>query len=238
MVSPRFTLLRDLAAGFLHLLYPRLCVACQSEIPSGEDCFCLKCRLKLQASDMYRQPDNEFTRRFWGRLPLQAGAAQYYFTRKSAIQKALHALKYRNQPDIGLQLGRRFGRLLTTAPGFSEVQLIVPVPLHPLRERLRGYNQSQMFGQGLAETMQVPIAPRALARRRHTHTQTRKKRLDRFDNMQSIFYVQEPAVLQGKHVLLVDDILTTGATLEMCALATLEVPGVRLSMATVAIAMI
>jgi ComF family protein len=231
-------LLRDMASGLLHLVYPRLCVACNYDLPTPHDCFCLKCRLKLQSSDMYRVAENEFTQRFWGRLPLQAGAAHYYFTRKSAIQKAMHALKYKNKPDIGLQLGRQFGKLLAASPFFQHIDVIVPVPLHPVKERLRGYNQSMMFAQGIADTMYLPVAPNALTRNKDTQTQTHKKRLDRFENMRSMFVVRQTQTLQGKHVLLVDDILTTGATLEMCGQAILQVPGTQLSMATIAIAMI
>lgn len=232
------SLFRELASGLLHLTYPDLCVACRRELPAHHGCFCLKCRLKLHPSDMHSLPDNEFTRRFWGRLPLTAGGAMYYFNRHSPIQKALHRLKYRNQPDIGLQIGRAYGRLLAPAPGFDSVDFIVPVPLHPKKEKLRGYNQSAVFGRGLSETLGVPLLENALVRSRFANSQTHKKRLERFQYLQNTFVLPKPQALAGKHILLVDDILTTGATLELCGAALFEAPGLRLSMATIAIAML
>lgn len=127
--------------GFLHLLFPDLCVACEADLPVAGACFCLACRIKLAPSDMYRHPDNEFTQRFWGRLPVETGAALYYFHRKSPIQRALHQLKYHNKPQIGLKIGREFGHKLSKAPVFQSIQLIIPVPLHP-RERTPARVQS------------------------------------------------------------------------------------------------
>lgn len=224
--------------GFLHLMFPDLCVACEQDLPAPGACFCMACRVKLAPSDMYLQPDNEFTQRFWGRLPVQTGAALYYFHRKSPIQHALHQLKYHNKPQIGLKIGREFGRKLANAPIFRTVQLVVPVPLHPRKERLRGYNQTALLAEGLAESMGIDCARNALQRNVYAESQTRKKRLDRFQNVQAAFQPAQPALLQGKHVLLVDDVLTTGATLETCGQTILELPGTQLSLATIAIAMI
>ncbi len=226
----------ELWAGFWQLIYPDLCVACEAELPRPGACFCISCHLKLTPSDMYRLPENEFTDRFWGRIPLTGAAAMYYFTRKSPIQHALHELKYRNRPDVGIRIGRAFGQLLRQAPHFQTVDAIVPVPLHPKKERLRGYNQSAMFGQGIAEAMEIPQLPHALMRALFTATQTRKKRMDRFQNVEQVFVVKKPALVEGKHILLIDDVLTTGATLERCAEILIQVPGVQLSMATIAIA--
>ena len=185
---------------------------------------------------MYQTRENEFTDRLWGRLNLESAAAMYYFTRKSPIQQALHQLKYHNQPDIGLKIGRLFGQKLKTSALFHSVQAVVPVPLHPKKERLRGYNQSAMFAQGISEAMDIPALNKALVRRKFTETQTKKKRMERFDNVDDVFEVARPAQIEGKHLLLVDDVLTTGATLEVCGQALLNIPNTRLSMATIAIA--
>jgi ComF family protein len=222
--------------GFLHLLFPEICVACGQDLPATGSCFCLKCQFALAPSDMYLSRENEFTDRFWGRLPLQGGAALYYFTRKSPIQRALHQLKYHNKPDIGIQIGREFGKRLLQSEVFRSVDLIIPVPLHPRKERLRGYNQSRMFAQGLAESMEIPFSTTALVRNRFTESQTRKKRIERFQNVEQVFSVKKTALVEGRHLLLVDDVLTTGATLEICGQTLLEIPGTRLSMATIAIA--
>ena len=161
----------------------------------------------------------------------------YYFQRKSPIQRALHHLKYQNQPQVGVQIGREFGQKLLQSPVFQTVEGILPVPLHPRKERLRGYNQSAMLAQGMAEVMGLPIVKGALVRPLFTATQTRKKRMERFENVGGVFAIERPDRLRGKHLLLVDDVLTTGATLETCGQLLLTIPGTRLSMATIAIAM-
>lgn len=228
--------LRELGEGLLHLLYPNLCVACGEDVPAGKSCFCFSCRLKLEPTGMHLLHDNEFTDRLWGHLPVESGAALYYFTRKSPVQRALHQLKYHNKPDIGIKIGREYGRLLAQSPLFQGVQIVIPVPLHPRKEQLRGYNQSAMFAQGLAESLDVPNSPRALERRVLAESQTKKKRIERFDNVNDNFAVAQPAQIKNKHVLVVDDVLTTGATLESCGASILQVPGAKLSLATIAIA--
>ncbi len=226
----------QLWTGMLQLLYPELCVACGQDLPFSATCFCMHCKSRLSVSDMYKCRDNEFVHRLWGRLPLQSGAAAYYFTRNSPIRHAIHHLKYRNKPEIGKILGREFGRQLKRSADFQTIDLIVPVPLHPKKERLRGYNQSAMIAQGLAEAMDVPLLNGVLVRNTHTETQTHKKRMDRFQNVDAMFGLRKPHLLAGKHILLADDVLTTGATLEVCGQTLLQAEGARLSCATIAIA--
>lgn len=228
---------KEMYGGLLHLLYPNLCVGCDADLPAADYCFCIRCLNRLQPTDMHEHRENEFTDRFWGRLQMESGAAMYYFNRKSPVQRALHRLKYQNQPDVGVRIGRRFGQLLSQSPHFAGIQAIVPVPLHRQKERQRGYNQSAMLAQGLSDSMRVPLLSDSLARNTHTASQTRKKRMERFENVSAVFTVKQPEKIQGKHLLLVDDVLTTGATLEACGKALLEVPGARLSLATIAIAM-
>ncbi len=185
---------------------------------------------------MYLSQSNAFTERFWGRLPVVTGSALYYFNRKSPIQKALHRLKYQNQAEIGVRLGNVFGRLLKQSPFYQELEGIVPVPLHPKKEQLRGYNQSAMLAKGLADALQIPVMTSVLIRTAFSDSQTRKKRMARFDNVQEVFALKHTDRIRGKHLLLVDDVLTTGATLEACGKVLLEVPSVQLSMATIAVA--
>lgn len=222
--------------GFLHLLYPNLCVACGEDLPAGQNCFCFSCRLQLEPTGMQLSRENEFIDRLWGRVSVENAAALYYFTRKSPVQRALHQLKYHDKPEVGIKLGREFGRLLAQTAWFRGVQTVVPVPLHPHKEWSRGYNQSAMFAQGLAETMEISHLPAALVRPVLTASQTKKKRLERYDNVENTFAVAQANRLRGKHVLLVDDVMTTGATLETCGRLILEVPGTKLSLATIAIA--
>ncbi len=160
----------------------------------------------------------------------------FHFVKKSPVQRALHQLKYRNRADVGLKIGHQFGRLLLQSEVFRQVDIIVPVPLHPKKERLRGYNQSAKFAEGLGEAMQKPVDYHALARQTFSQSQTQKTRGERFQNVGTAFVLSKPNRLGGKNVLLVDDVLTTGATLESCGRQILEVPGTRLSLATIAIA--
>lgn len=228
--------LRELCECAIHLVYPELCVACNRELPATDNCFCLPCSLKLVPFQMERPSDNAFTDRFWGRVPVEWGVAAYHFSRKSPVQKALHQLKYRNNPDVGVKMGRHLAARLKNNPLVPHFDVIIPVPLHQARERLRGYNQSAMFARGISEIMDVPVRTDCVMRIMATSSQTRKKRMERFSNVSEVFAVVKPDVLKGKRILLVDDVLTTGATLELCAAALSQVEGVRTGMATIAVA--
>lgn len=224
-------------SAFSHLLYPELCVACGSSLPSSvQQCFCFKCRAQITQTDFHTAKENEMTQRLWGRLPIESASALYYFVKKSPVQWALHHLKYSNQPEIGKRLGRLLGRELSKSPHFQTVDAIVPVPLHPTKERQRGYNQSMAFAQGLAESMQIPILGDVLIRRTSTASQTQKHRLERFQSVGEVFDNKRLTAAHGKHILLVDDVLTTGATLESCGNLLLQAPGLKLSVATIAVA--
>ena len=224
--------------NFFSLFFPNLCVACGRNLPPINACFCYPCRQRIQPADLHTQAENEFTERLWGRLPLRAGAAMYAFVKGSPVQYALHQLKYKDNPAVGVKIGREFGRILRQSAHFRPAEIIVPVPLHPKKERLRGYNQSAAFAEGLSEGMQVPFASNALGRGIFGESQTKKNRMERFENIRDAYYVRQPEKLQGKAVLLVDDVLTTGATLEICGNLLLELPGTTLLAATIALAKI
>lgn len=161
----------------------------------------------------------------------------YLFTKESRVQNLVHNLKYRGKAEVGSILGRKLGTMLRQSPLFADVDVIVPVPLHVRKERIRGYNQSEVFGNGLAETFGRPCLGTAMKRVIHSESQTRQSRESRLHSVGEVFEVAKPKLLEGKHILLVDDVLTTGATLEVCANRLLEVPGTKVSMATIAIAM-
>ncbi|HMQ49022.1 MAG TPA: ComF family protein [Saprospiraceae bacterium] len=221
---------------FTGLFYPNLCLACNKNLPPGQEILCITCQFKLPKTNFHQEKENAFTERFWGRVPLHAGAALYYFSKGGRTQQLVHALKYEGKKQVGSKLGHIYGQQLKETPLFHDVNLILPVPLHPQKERQRGYNQSALFAEGLSQSMQIPWSGKHLLRTAYTQTQTQKTRMERFANVEQAFQVPRPADLEGKHLLLVDDVMTTGATLEACALRLLEVPSVRLSMATIAIA--
>lgn len=222
---------------FLSLIYPRLCMACGNSLFLNEDILCTRCLLQLPQTGFHRQAhDNQVVRSFWGRVPVEGGAARYFFRKSAPVQRLLHNLKYNHAPEIGILVGRIYGRELMESEIFRSVDVVVPIPLHPDKEKKRGYNQAAMFARGLAQGMGRPVDEKTLYRAVFTETQTRKSRLRRWENVRSVFALRDTTSLQGKHILLVDDVITTGATMEACILKLLEIPGTRVSVAAIATA--
>ncbi|TAF56410.1 MAG: ComF family protein [Sphingobacteriia bacterium] len=214
------------------LFFPHHCLSCGADHLTSKAMLCVDCVSLLPQTGFFDQVDNPTEKTFWGRIPLQAGAALYYYSPGSLLQEILHRLKYHHQPQWGHFLGRAMGRALADAPRFAGVDLLVPVPLHPDKEKQRGYNQAFCLAEGIALTWQKTILANALVRPRSGKSQTKENRLTRWEQMQNSFSLGKTKGLEGKHVLLVDDVLTTGATLEACAKALLRVPGLQLSLAT------
>ncbi len=227
-----FRIFEDLLA----LFYPNLCLACRETQPAKQDVVCTSCQFKLPKTDFHLEKDNDLTARFWGRLPLESGAALYHFVKGGRVQALLHQLKYNGKQEIGIKLGQRYGSQLRDSPFFKDIDVILPVPLHPKKELKRGYNQSALFAKGISDTMGKPWIKEGLIRKAFTETQTQKSRMERLENVMAVFEVNKTAGLAGKHILLVDDVITTGATLEACGLQLLSLPNTKLSIATIAIA--
>ena len=228
--------LKDLKEGFISLFYPRLCLACGKNSPPTKQIICVNCQYYLPKTNFHIEKENNFTDRFWGRFPLYTGAAMYHFIKKGRVQHLIHNLKYNNKPEVGYFIGLKYGEILKEASLYKDVDVIIPVPLHPKRERQRGYNQSEAFARGLAESMEIRYYSKVLVRTIATTSQTKKSRIERLKNVETAFQLIRPEILQGKNVLIVDDVLTTGATLEACALKILEISKVRISLATIGIA--
>lgn len=226
--------LADYMRGLSHLFFPNTCTGCDQPLGSNEDLVCTDCWYHMPYTDFHLQADNDTARQLWGRVKVDAAASFLFFREASRVQRIMHHFKYRNTPRIGVLMGLRYGGLLRYATGFASVDLVVPVPLHPKKLRERGYNQSAYFAEGLAQSLGKPMLPNALARKTAGESQTHKSRYERYQNMQDTFQVNEPGALAHRHVLLVDDVLTTGATIEACAQALLACEGVRVSVATIA----
>lgn len=218
------------------LFYPKLCLVCGTQSPPKKEIICLSCQHKLPQTFFHLEKENPLAERFWGRLPLKAAAALYHFSKGGRTQQLIHQLKYNNKPIVGKQLGQYYGKQLISNPIFGTIDCIVPVPLHPRKQHRRGYNQSAEFAAGLSQGMSIPSFDKALQRRTFTDTQTQKSRQERMDNVFTAFALHQPALIKGKHVLLVDDVVTTGATLEACGAQLLQVEGVQLSLATIGFA--
>jgi ComF family protein len=223
-------------ANFVSLLFPQLCPACGESLMAGEPVICTDCRFNLPFTNFHLQPDNVVARQFWGKVNLQGAYALYYFAKGGKIQNLMHHFKYKGMQQIGILVGNIAGGQLKESNVFNTAELIIPVPLHKNRLKQRGYNQSTCFANGLSQIMNVGVDDESLVRTRYTETQTHRSRFLRFENMQEVFAVKNPEKLAGKHILLVDDVVTTGSTLEACALQLLQIEGVKLSIATIAYA--
>jgi len=224
------TLFNDLLTVF----FPPTCNGCGGLLNENEGLLCLDCVYHLPRTGFHTDPDNIVAQVFWGRVPLQAAASFLYFNKGNTVQRLLHQLKYQGNQEIGLWLGERYGRELLKSPLFSGIDEIIPVPLHSSKFRKRGYNQSELFAKGLAKTMGKPLDHSTLLRQSATETQTKKSRYQRWENVSEVFTTDHPERVEGKHILLVDDVLTTGATLEASARVLLGIKNLKVSVVTIA----
>lgn len=210
--SPFLGVLSD----FTSLFFPEYCLGCSSNLIKGEDVLCSKCILELPITDYTSFKENPIYERFIGRIPIQFAFAFLKFRKGGSVQHLLHQLKYRNHPEIGLKLGRIYGEELKRKFSPLPFDLIVPVPLFVSRMKNRGYNQSSKFAEGLSVATRIPFDSSCCIRMRNTATQTRKTKSERWENVGQAFSVIDKSKINNKNILLVDDVMTTGATLEAC----------------------
>ena len=228
--------LKEIKDSVLHLLFPHICAGCGSDVLNEETVLCMRCIESMPETNFELHADNPVEKSFWGRLPLVSGTAQFYFTKESLMQHLMHQFKYKGNKDLGSQLGRIMGDQLTHSDRFKDIDALIPLPLFPVKEKRRGFNQATILCQGISEIFGVPVLDKVMIRPQHTETQTKKGRIERWKNMEGKFVLRDPAAVRNKHLLLVDDVVTTGATLEACGNALLQGDNVRLSVATLCIA--
>jgi competence protein ComFC len=221
---------QDWAGDVAGLLFPRRCSACDSALYRHEKILCTACRADLPLARFHDDPLNRIEQLFQGRIQLTAASAFLLFNRAGMVQRLLHRLKYKGDLDLGIHLGCMMAEDIKTAERFKDVDALMAVPLHSSREHRRGYNQSQVIVEGMSRILKLPCIKHGLKRISGTRSQTRKGRLSRWTHVKDAFEVVNETPLREKHVLLVDDVVTTGATVEGCAKAMSQVPGLRLSL--------
>ena len=219
---------------FLHLFFPHNCIGCGTDILNNEDLLCAKCLTQLPETGFLSKPANPVEKIFYGRLIVQHAGSAFYFNKDSLLQHLIIQFKYRNNKAAGIYLGKILGTLAYNAARFKDVDIIVPLPLNEKKLFKRGYNQASLLGKGVAEILHKPIIENAVERIQFTETQTHKNRITRWQTMEGVFKVSRELLLKNKHILLIDDIVTTGATLESCGAAILEIENTKLSICTLA----
>jgi ComF family protein len=229
-------LVKNIFTDLKHLFYPHTCSGCGSDILSDDNLLCAKCFLNLPVTLYAQYNNNPIEKIFWGRILLKAAHAEFYFSKDSLIQHLIHQLKYKGNKEIGIFLGELMGRTLLNSNRFNNIDGLIPLPMFPDKERKRGYNQAAIICNGMSAVMNVPVLNNVLIRQHLTETQTKKHRAARWENVAESFAVKNEYLVKGKHLLLVDDVITTGATLEASGHFLLQTPGVQLSIATLAAA--
>lgn len=220
----------------LNLLYPNLCLICGENLLKNEQHICLNCLHNLPKTNYHLLADNPIEKRFWGKVPIYRGTAFFTFQKGSPFQTLLHSLKYKGNKEVGRTLGKYAAADLLTSPDYETIDILIPVPLHPKKLALRGYNQSEWICNGLSEVLNRPIDTESLIRIRENTTQTKKSVYERYTNTEGVFGTGTHEALVGKHILLVDDVLTTGSTLEACISTLTKIPNVKISVFTLAVA--
>lgn len=231
-------MIQPLLDSVVHLLFPHTCNGCGSDLVGKNELLCLQCYEHLHKTGFESITDNPVEKTLWGRVDITAATSQYYFSRGSLLQTLIHQFKYKSNKALGIYLGTQMAYALKNSDRFSSIDMIVPLPLFADKEKKRGYNQAALLCEGLASVLNIPVSANAVTRVRYTETQTHKTRVERWQNVEAVFVVRLPEQLAGKNILLVDDVITTGATMEACAAAILnDVKDAKVSVATLAYAL-
>jgi ComF family protein len=202
--------------ALVHVFYPSLCYGCNNELVQGDQYICLQCQTEMGRTYFESIRDNPVEKLFWGRADIQCAASTFYYIDKTPLQQIVHHIKYRQEKELGIHMGEIMG--IHGSGLFTECKtdLCIPMPLHPKKEYKRGYNQASLLCEGIFKQTGIPYNEKALVRNENTRTQTKKSRIERWKNVASVFDVIEPLVINDKHVVVVDDVITTGASTEAC----------------------
>lgn len=221
-------------SDIIHLVYPDTCAGCGSDLLSVNQIICIDCIHQLPETGFYRHAQNPVEKIFRGRVPVVSAFAHVYFNKDSSVQHLLHRLKYGNRKDIGVYMGRLMGEKLKSMLPPLSVDALIPLPLNLKKQRIRGYNQAALICEGISGELNIPVLDNVIIRRKNTESQTRKSRAERWNNIEGKFELVNAEAIVNKHILLVDDVITTGATLESCGAEILKSTGTRLSIAAFA----
>ena len=221
---------------FISLIYPHLCASCGKTLYRKENCICSFCKISFPKTNFHNEKDNPISKIFWGRAEVHSAAAYCFFNKGDKIQHVMHELKYKGNAQVGVEMGKLYGSDLEKSDLFSNADFLVPVPLHKTRQKKRGYNQAEVIANGLSETMRIPVDIATLIRGKYNETQTKKSHYERWKNVDSIFQITDFNRFLNKHVIIVDDVITTGSTMEACVQTLLLVDGIKVSVVTLAYA--
>jgi ComF family protein len=213
----------------VNLFFPSVCSGCDAFLIKNEKVICTRCRHEIPLTNHLLNPNNAAFSKFYGKVEVTFAAALFYFHKKGIVQEMIHKLKYKGHEEIGTTIGHWFSSELKNFEPIKKVDYIIPVPLHPRKLKERGYNQVTTFGKALSESLEIPFNETTLVRKMYSKTQTNKSLDGRTDLSYTIFDVINYETLQNKHFLLIDDVITTGSTLEACCRALLKIPGARIS---------
>ncbi|MEN2401325.1 ComF family protein [Flavobacterium sp. MC2016-06] len=220
----------------INLFFPKVCSGCQTILMTNETVFCTSCRHEMPLTQYHLDCDNQAVKKFYGRIDIEHASAFLYFNKKGIVQEMIHNLKYKGHEEIGTFLGNWYAEDLKELILKTPFDTIIPVPLHKRKFKERGYNQVATFGKSLSESLNIPYDESILYRKKYSKTQSKKNLLGRSENIEDLFDVDFTAEHHQKHFLIVDDVLTTGATIEACSRALLKIPGAKISVVCMAIA--
>ena len=217
------------------VFYPKLCLTCETQLLQNEQILCATCRSQLPETDFINTPNNLIEIALKGRVPFVAATSLLFYRKKGIVQSLIHSLKYKNKQEVGIFFGEWMGEQLKISKRFESIDVIIKVPLHPSRYKQRGYNQLSVFADVLSDYLKIPVFDNVLIKVNASNSQTKKDRLSRFEKINERFKIVDTTILTEKHILLVDDVFTTGATIEACANEILKTPKVKISIATMVV---